>query len=101
MSRQCPELTCDGGRPASGAGPLPDSDVCNRCYDREAEAADPHESGEHGCNSTAIAVDRPEAPIGSTPLGGARTPSNALGAKWNDLQGARRDRGLVNAPGLK
>lgn len=96
-----PESTCDGGHPASGAGPPPDSDVCNRYYDRDAEAADPRESGERGCNSTAIAADRPEAPIGSTPLGDAQTAPNALGAKWNDSQGAWRDRGLMNAPGLK
>jgi len=39
-----PESTCDGGHLASGTGPPPDSNVCNRCCDREAEAADSHES---------------------------------------------------------
>lgn len=61
----------------------------------------PMNHGEHGCNSIAIAMDRPGAQIGSTSLGDAQMTSNEFTAKWNYLQGPSRDRRFVDASDVK
>ena len=61
----------------------------------------PMNHGEHGCNSIAIAIDRPGAQIGSTSLGDAQMTPNEFTAKWNDSRGASCDRRFVNAPDVK
>lgn len=61
----------------------------------------PINHGEHGCNSIAIAIDRPGAQIGPTSLGDAQMTPNEFTTKWNDSRGASRDRRFVNAPDVK
>lgn len=61
----------------------------------------PVNHGEHGCNSIAIAMDRPGAQIGSTSLGDAQMTPNEFTAKRNDSQAASRDRRFVNASDVK
>lgn len=61
----------------------------------------PMNHGEHGCNSIAIAVDRPGAQIGSTSPGDAQITPNEFTAKWNYSQGSSYDRRFVNASDVK
>ena len=61
----------------------------------------PMNHGERGCNSIAIAIDRPGAQIGPTSLGDAQMTPNEFTAKWNDSRGASCDRRFVNAPDVK
>jgi len=125
----CLELMCDGGRPAGAQfGAFQKKPMLFRWDRGRIEMADtwrpapvrprirmsaiaavigrlkrriPMNHGEHGCNSIAIAMDRPGAQIGSTPLGDAQMTSNEFTAKWNYSQGSSHDRRFVNASDVK
>lgn len=125
----CLELICDGGRPAGAQfGAFQKKPMLFRWDRGRIEMADtwrpaparpqirmsaiaaaigrlkrwiPMNHGEHGCNSIAIAMDRPGAQIGSTSLGDAQMTSNEFTAKWNYSQGPSRDRRFVNASDVK